>query len=251
VEDVSVLRQVPLFAELAVSELEMIAAASRRKQYPKRSIVFYEGDRGEYLLVVLDGRVKVSLLGRGGEELLIRTLKRHDFLGEIALFDDAPRSATVIAVERTEVLEIGREPFLEIVAKQPPIALKIMTQLAKEVRRATEQLRTLAMFDVHGRVLRCLLTIALDNGQCNRTRMVIKPRPTVAEIARMVGCERETVSRAMVMLRENGYVTEVDGGVVVEQRAVRQYLQPSLQNLRYSRASSPPSGDRTRAPQAP
>lgn len=230
-EGISVLQQMPLFAELGAAELEIIAGASRRKVYPKGSIIFYEGDRGDYLLLILSGRVKVSLLGRDGKETLIRSLGRHEFLGEIALIDESPRSATVIAVERTEVLEIARESFLKIVVKRPAIALKIMTQLARALRRATEQIRTLSMFDVHGRVLRCLLTIAQDKGQSAETGMVIRPRPSIAEIAHMVGCERETVSRALKTLREIGYVKDVDRGLAVEPRAVRQYLLPTLQNL--------------------
>jgi CRP/FNR family transcriptional regulator, cyclic AMP receptor protein len=232
VERVSILQQVPLFAELAGSELEIVTAASRRRLYPKGSIVFYEGDPGDYLLVVLNGRVKVTLLGKDGQETIIRVLGRLEFLGEIAIVDEAPRSATVIALERTEVLEIARESFLKVVDRHPKIALKIMTQLARALRRATEQIRTLSMFDVYGRVLRCLLMTAQDKGQSARGgRMVIRPRPSISEIARMVGCERETVSRAMKTLRATGYVTDVDRGLAVEQRAIRQYLLPTLQNL--------------------
>jgi CRP/FNR family transcriptional regulator, cyclic AMP receptor protein len=231
VESVSVLKHVPLFADLANSELETVAGAARRKSYPRGSVIFHEADPGDYLLVVLKGRVKVSLLGRDRQETIVRILEPPDFLGEIALVDDAPRSATVIALERTDVLEIAREPFLKLVRKQPVIALKVMTQLARALRRASEQIRTLSMFDVYGRVLRCLLTMALDKGQSTKARMVIRPRPSMAELAHMVGCERETVSRAMKTLRASGYVTDVERGLAVEERAIRQYLQPTLQNL--------------------
>ncbi len=230
-EGASILKHVPLFADLAGAELEVVAGASRRKQYPKGSIVFHEGDPGDCLLVIVKGRLKVSLLGRDGDETIIRTLEPPDYVGEIALVDDAPRSATVIALERTEVLEIPRVPFLELVKKRPAIALKIMARLAVALRRATEQIRTLSMFDVYGRVLRCLLVMAQDMGQSGKARMVIRPRPAIGELARMVGCERETVSRALKTLRASGYVTEVDRGLAIEQRAIRQYLLPTLQNL--------------------
>jgi CRP/FNR family cyclic AMP-dependent transcriptional regulator len=238
-EAASVLKHVPLFAELAGAELESVAAASRRKRYPKGSIVFHEGDHGDCLLVILSGRVKVTLLGRNGEETIVRMLERPEFLGEIALIDAAPRSATVVAVDPTEVLEIGREPFLRLVREQPAIALKIMSQLARALRRATEQIRTLSMFDVHGRVLRCLLLMAQDKGQSARSRMVLRPRPSIAELARMVGCERETVSRALKTLRATGYVADVERGLAVEPRAIRQFLLPTLQNL-----APPPEPDR-------
>jgi CRP-like cAMP-binding protein len=227
----SILKHVPLFAALADAELDIVSARSRRKHYPKGSIVFHEGDDGDYLCVILSGRVKVSLLGTRGQEAIVRILEPTDFLGEIALIDEAPRSATVIAIEPTEVIEIAREPFLALVRQHPDIALKVMTQLARALRRTDEQIRTLSMFDIHGRVLRSLLVMAMDRGETARSRMILRPCPPVAEIARMVGCTRETVSRAMKTLRTTGYISEVERGLAVEQRAIRQFFLPSLQNL--------------------
>lgn len=227
----AILKHVPLFAELAPAELATIAAAARRKRYPKGSIVFQEGDRGDYLCVILSGRVKVSLFGSRGRETIIRTLERLDFLGEMALIDEAPRSATVTATAPVEVMEIVRGPFLALMRKDAALALKVMTQLARALRRTDEQIRTLSMFDVHGRVLRSLLLMAADRGQASRSRMLLRPRPSVAEIARMVGSTRETVSRAMTLLRSTGYISDADGGLAVEQRTIRQFFVPSLQNL--------------------
>ena len=227
----SILKHVPLFAELANAELEIVTAAARHKRYPRGSIIFHEGDRGDYLCVVLSGRVKVTLLGAQGRETIVRVLERLDFLGEMALIDEAPRSATVMAIEPAEVMEIARAPFITLMQQQPAIALKVMTQLARALRRTDEQIRTLSLFDVHGRVLRSLLMMAVDRGQASRSRMLLQPRPSVAEIARMVGCTRETVSRAMKTLRSTGYITDVERGLAVEQRAIRQFFVPSLQNL--------------------
>jgi len=137
----------------------------------------------------------------------------------------------VSALEATEVLEVAREPFLALVRQHPEIALKVMAQLARALRRTDEQIRTLSMFDVHGRVLRCLLLMAMDTGQTARAQMILRPRPSVAEIARMVGCSRETVSRSMTTLRATGYISDVERGLAVEQRAIRQFFLPSLQNL--------------------
>jgi CRP/FNR family cyclic AMP-dependent transcriptional regulator len=231
VDRLSILKHVPLFAELANAELEIVTAAARQKRYPRGSIIFHEGDRGDYLCVILSGRVKVTLLGVHGRETIVRVLERLDFLGEMALIDEAPRSATVMAIEPAEVMEIARAPFLALMQQQPAIALKVMTQLARALRRTDEQIRTLSMFDVHGRVLRSLLLMAVDRGQASRVRMVLRPRPSVAEIARTVGCTRETVSRAMKTLRSTGYITDVERGLAVEQRAIRQFFVPSLQNL--------------------
>ena len=227
----AILKQIPLFAGLEPVDLEIVARASRRLAYPKGNILFYEGDPGEYLLVILQGRVKVTLLGKDGQETIVTILEQPAFLGEVALLDGSPRSATVIALTAVEVLQIGREPFVAIMKKHPEIVLKILQQLAGALRRATEQIRTLSMFDVYGRVLRCLLVAAQQRGQTDSTRMTIRPRPTVTELASMSGCSRETVSRALKTLLATGYVTEVEDGLAVEQRAIREYLLPTLQNL--------------------
>jgi DNA-binding transcriptional MocR family regulator len=87
------------------------------------------------------------------------------------------------------------------------------------------------MFDVYGRVLRCLLVAAQEQGQTTKLRMIIRPRPSVTELASMSGCSRETVSRAIKTLLSTGYVSLVEGGFAVEQRAIREYLLPTLQNL--------------------
>jgi CRP/FNR family transcriptional regulator, cyclic AMP receptor protein len=231
VQGVAILKQIPLFADLDADDLEIIARASRRLKYPKGSIVFYEGDPGDYLLVILQGRVKVTLLGADGQETIVSILEQPAFLGEVALLDGTPRSATVVALGPIEVMQIAREPFLTLMRTHPDIALKIMRQLAGALRRATEQIRTLSMFDVYGRVLRCLLVAAQEKGQTTKLRMIIRPRPSVTELASMSGCSRETVSRAIKTLLSTGYVSIVEGGFAVEQRAIREYLLPTLQNL--------------------
>jgi CRP/FNR family transcriptional regulator, cyclic AMP receptor protein len=231
VDGAAILKHLPLFADLDDAEIRILARASRSLTYPKGSIVFHEGDPGDYLLVILKGRVKVTLFGGDGQETIIRILERPAFLGEVALLDEAPRSATVIALEPIEVIQIARGPFVSLLKERPAIALKIMMQLAGALRKATEQIRTLSMFDVYGRVLRCLLVMAQEKGQTAESRMIIRPRPSVTELALMISCSRETVSRAMKTLLTTGYVTVVERGLAVEQRAIRQYLLPTLQNL--------------------
>jgi CRP-like cAMP-binding protein len=226
------LRHVSLFADLDDAEIEVVASASRTRTYAKGHVLFQEGDPGDYLVAILKGRLKVSLLGADGQEAIIATLEPPAVLGEVALLDDAPRSATVTAVEPAEVIQIPRAPFVAVIKRHPAIAFKIMVQMTAALRRATEQVRTLSMFDVHGRVLRCLLGMAQERGETSRTRMIIRPKPSITEIANRIGCKRETVSRALKVLRTTGYVTSVERGYAVEQRAIRQYLQPTLETLK-------------------
>jgi CRP-like cAMP-binding protein len=226
-----ILRTVPLFTGLSDAEIDLIAKSSRRVRYPAKSVVFQEGDSGDFLLVVLQGRVKVMLLGDGGQETIVSILEPPGLLGEIALLDEAPRSATVMTLANTEFLRISRAPFLELLNEHPAIARKVMSHLAGALRDANEQIRTLAMFDAYGRIVRCLLGIARKHGRAEGERMIVRPKPSFQDIAKMIGCSRETVSRAVKTLEETGYVSEVEGGLALEPRAVRRYLQPTLQNF--------------------
>jgi CRP/FNR family cyclic AMP-dependent transcriptional regulator len=230
-QGIDVLRGVPLFANLDAADLHLLAAAARRVRFPRGSVVFQEGDPGDHLLVVAKGRVKVSLLGEDGGEAIVSVVDAPALLGEIALLDQSPRSATVVALEDTEFLNIARAPFLALIKRHPDLALRLMAQLARALRKATEQVRSLAMFDVHGRMLRSLLILAQQRGERNRSRMTIRPRPSIKDLAQMCGCTREAAGRALKVLIATGYVTNSVEGITLEARAIRKYLQPSLAHL--------------------
>lgn len=226
-----VLRNVPLLSGLSDSQLALVANSSRVRRYPKGSIVFHEGDPGDFLLAILRGRVKVVLLGENGQETIIAVLERPSFLGEVALIDQAPRSATVVTLAETEFLQIGSARFLALVKEHPEMAIQVMSRLAGMLRESHEQIRTLSLFDAYGRIVRCLLGLARDRGTPDGTRIVIAPRPSHQELARMIGCSRETVTRGIKILMNTGYISVVGRGLTIEQRAIRRYLEPSLQNL--------------------
>jgi CRP/FNR family cyclic AMP-dependent transcriptional regulator len=226
-----ILRSVPLFSGLSDAEIDLVSKSSRRLKYPRLSVVFHEGDPGDFLLVILRGRVKATLVGEAGEETTIATLERGELFGEMAILDEGPRSATVMTIEDTEFLQITRAPFLALIKAHPSIAAKIMSHLAGALREANEQIRTLSMFDAYGRVIRCLLGIARKHGQAEGTRILIRPKPSFQEMARMIGCSRETVSRAVKTLEETGYLSVIEGGLAIEQRAIRKYMEPAMGNL--------------------
>ena len=225
----TVLRHVALFEGLDTADLDLIASAARKVRFPKGSIVFQEGDQGDFLLIIEKGRVKVTLLGDDGRETIVNILEPPALLGEIALLDESPRSATVFAIEPTVFLQIARAPFFEVIRKHPALALKIMARLARALRKATEQVRSLSMFDVPGRMLRALLILAQERGETSRSRMVIRPAPAVKELALMCGCTREAAGRALKTLHATGYTAELPDGLAVEAKAIRKYLQPTLE----------------------
>ena len=219
----ALLRAIPLFSTLSDPEIQAVLKSTRQLHYPKDSVVFHEGDRGDSLLVILSGRVKVLLSGDRGQEIILSILEPPSFLGEIALVDESPRSATVVTLEQTDFLKVTQEQFLDLMQQHRPIAEKIVRQLAGSLRDATEHIRTLAMFDVHGRILRALLKLAKQRGTKQRTQIVIQPRPSHQVLAQMIGCSRETVSRAMKVLQGTGHIKVTRTAVALEERTLRRY----------------------------
>lgn len=219
------LEGVPLFAELSDAELDLVLEASRLAAYPKENIVFNEGDPGDAFFVLIAGRVKLTLLGSEGQETILAILEPPSFFGELALLDGAPRSATAVTLSKSTFLRVSRERFGGLLLDHPALATKLATHLARCLRDANDQIRSLSMFDAYGRILRCLLKLAARHGAREGKRLVLKPRPPHHELAHMIGCSRETVSRAMTVLQETGFVHVIDGGLVLEERAVAKYMK--------------------------
>ena len=220
----SMIRNIPLFSELTDAELDLITASVRQVSYPKGNIVFYEGDPGEFLLIVLSGKVKVVLLGESGQEINLATLGEGSFVGEMSLLDGAPRSATVVTLDKSTLLQLPREQFLELIWNHQGMAMKILlSHMSRRIREADEYIRTLSMFDVYGRTVRCLIRLAQQQGVRNSERIVISDRPSHKELASMINCSRESVTRAMTVLQENGYVSTTKTEIILERRALEHY----------------------------
>jgi CRP/FNR family cyclic AMP-dependent transcriptional regulator len=196
-----VLKKVPLFSDLSEAELARFAEVTREREYPKNSVILFEDDPGDALYIVSAGQVKVVLIGEDGREVILSVLGDGDFFGEMALIDDEPRSAHVIAMRDSQLLVLRRDDFQAQLVAQPKIGLKLLRVLVQRLRRADEKIGGLVLLDVNGRVARLLLDMADEGGGPKITR-----RLTHHTIAQMIGSSRETVSRAMRELVERGLI---------------------------------------------
>lgn len=113
------LRTIPLFSELSSSELHLLFKSSDKSLVGKGNVVLQEGDPGDHLLIILSGRVKVSLLGKGGKEFILAILGPGSFLGEMALLESTPRSATVSTIESSVFLRLNQPNFTVLLHKHP------------------------------------------------------------------------------------------------------------------------------------
>src|SRR5437879_7455445 len=183
------LLKVPLFSQLEPPELERVTEISREPTYPRNSVIRFEDGPGDALYVVAEGQVEVVLIGEDGREVILSVLGEGEFFGEMALIDDEPRSAHVIAMEDSTLLVLRREDFQGILKQTPASALALLRELARRLRRGDEEVGRLGLHDVNGRVAQLLLDLADEAGSNRITR-----RLTHHTIAQMIGSSRETVS---------------------------------------------------------
>jgi len=208
-----VLRKVPLFAGLPETELVAFAELVRERSYPKGSVILFEDDPGDALYLVATGQVKVVLIGEDGREVILSVLGEGSFFGEMALIDDQPRSAHVIAMTDATVLMLRREDFQARLRRSPEIAIGLLRELSRRLRRADEKIGSLVLLDVNGRVADVLLRLADEEPEGRITNKI-----THHVIAQMIGSSRETVSRTMRELVDKGMIDVSRKDIVIKDR---------------------------------
>lgn len=210
------LRGVDLFSALDDAQLDTLASMIIEKGFKKGDIILMEDDdTSQSLFIIAKGEVKVVLTAEDGREAILASLKEGDFFGEMSLLDGEPRSATVRAVEDSRLLTIRREDFLAAIRKQPDLALTLLGEMSKRLRRSNRQISSLALMRVYGRVAATLLQLMEERGIRTKSKdgqsiIVVKDRPTQQFIADMSGTTRETVSRVLNYFQKKGYIV-LDG----------------------------------------
>jgi CRP/FNR family cyclic AMP-dependent transcriptional regulator len=200
------LRSVPLFSELTEPDIVSLARLTTRRRYPKDTVVFFENEEGDFFFTIVQGRIKVTILGDDGREIILSVLGPGDFFGEMALLDNEPRSATAIAAEDAELLSLHRTDFQSTIGDNPAISHALIRILTARLRRANHQISTLALLDVYGRVARVILDMAREEGRRLKDGRIAFRRATHQEIANRIGTTRETVTRMLKDLERQGLI---------------------------------------------
>ncbi|WP_398305272.1 Crp/Fnr family transcriptional regulator [Zoogloea sp.] len=198
------LDRVDLFDGLSDEQAEVLKGRSRIRSFAPNTIVVNEGDDGSSLFVVQSGSLKVFLTDNVGREVTLSLLDPGDYFGELALLDDAPRSASVIALTRSEVLQIPRVAFLALIEAHPACMQIVVRNLVGRIRTLTltESVRSLALVDVFGRISRIFDSLAVEEDGVG----IIDRRLTQQDLANMVGASREMVNRILRDMVSGGYV---------------------------------------------
>ncbi len=216
-------RKFALFAELDDRELSSIAAVAKTRRYAKDDVIFHADESGDVFCLIREGQVKVTMISPEGKEIILSMLGPGAFFGEMALIDDEPRSATVVATEPLEVVTIWRSDFLQILQENFSITRKILAELSRRLRKMSNRIESLATMDVYGRLARFFLDLAGESGKPLENGYVAVTRPTHQSIANMIGTSRETVSRLIHDLMRQDLLLSEGKTIYLRRTALEQF----------------------------
>ncbi len=205
------LRNVPLFASLAETQLGLLTQVTWRKSYPRGARILKSGENTASLYIIVSGEVQVVFLDRHGSEVILGILKQGEYFGEMGLIDDLPRSATVSAREACEMLILSKKDFTICLKANFSLAMAVHRGLVKRLRGANSKISSLALLDVHGRVAKVLLEMAENIDGRSVVRKLSKQ-----DIAKIIGASREMVSRVLKNLQTQGHIEMVGSSIILK-----------------------------------
>ena len=201
-----VLRQAPLFEGLDDESARALRRQMSEVTVSRGEHLFLEGQDGDRLYVVLDGKIKLTRAASDGRENLLSVIGPGEMFGELSLFDPRPRTSTASAVTDATVAALAHDALRPWLLERPDVSMHMLRALAKRVRREFDVTADLVFTDVPGRVAKNLLDLADRFGEQNRDGLHVHHDLTQEELAQLVGASRETVNKALADFAARGWL---------------------------------------------
>ena len=205
----------PLFAALDPEAQEALQRRMDVVRLGRGETLFTEGDRGDRLYIVTNGKVKLGRTAADGRENLLAILGPGEMFGELSLFDPGPRSATVTAVTDAAFGSLSHDDLLRWLDGRPQVARGLLSQLASRLRKSNDVVADLVFSDVPGRVAKALLDLADRFGRTADDGVHVHHDLTQEELAQLVGASRETVNKALADFASRGWLRLEPRSVVI------------------------------------
>jgi CRP-like cAMP-binding protein len=212
--DEEIVRKAPLFTALDDEAAASLLANMVSVKISKGSVLFAEGDEGDQLYVIAEGKLKLGTSSGDGRENLLSILGPGEMFGELSLFDPGPRTSTATAVTDAKLLSLGQEKLLPWLAENPKVSLQLLARLAQRLRRTNEAVGDLVFSDVPGRVAKALIDLGERFGKKTDEGLFVHHDLTQEELAQLVGASRETVNKALADFAGRNWL-KLDGRAVL------------------------------------
>jgi CRP/FNR family transcriptional regulator, cyclic AMP receptor protein len=222
---VALLRHVRVFAGLSEEDLEAIAEVSVSRRYDAGEVVFREGDGGDTCYIVRSGLARAVRQHSDGRSITLSHFGPGDIFGELAMFDEEPRSATVDVIDEVEVVAIPGRDMQRLMREHPEIAVKLNAALAQRLRATNERLARQSFQTVQSRVAAVLAQMVATARSGNESESDVVIALTQSDLAKLAGSSRESASRFLASLERSGVITQGRGRLTVhDPRALEGYV---------------------------
>ena len=224
-EVVDLLGRVPAFSTLERSDLERIAEVAVPRDFQPGQAVFREGDASDTCYVVREGHVRAIRTHGDGRTITLATFGPGDIFGELAMFEDERRSATVEAIEPTNVVGVLGPDMRRLMGEHPAIAARLVIALGRRLREMNERLSRQSFQTVQSRVAVVLSELVEQEIAAGEERSDVLVTATQADLAQLAGSSRESASRFLAVLERAGVISQGRGRLVVhDPEALKQYV---------------------------
>ena len=212
--DDEIVRRAPLFTALDDGAAASLCSSMEGVKLTKGAILFSEGDEGNYLYVIIEGKLKLGTSSGDGRENLLSVLGPGEMFGELSIFDPGPRTSTATAVTDVRLVSLGHNKIIPWISKHPEVALQLLARLAQRLRRTNEVVGDLVFSDVPGRVAKALIDLGERFGKETPEGLYVNHDLTQEELAQLVGASRETVNKALADFAGRNWV-RLDGRAIL------------------------------------
>lgn len=209
------LRATEFFRVLTQDEQEAVLTRSLTQRFPRNAVIFRRGDQGSGMLVVLQGRVRISVLSPEGQEVSLGVLGPGEVVGEMALLDGGTRSADVCAVDECVVLTIQRSHFLPLLQGNANLCLRLIEVLCARLRRSNLSVEEIATLDLSARLGRLLLRLGQNFGTRVGGGFRIDLKLSQKDLSTLIAGSREKVNRQLRLWEQDGVVATENGYLVI------------------------------------
>lgn len=206
-----------LFHRLPADDLDRLVAVAKTRRVADKEVIFRKAEPGNQLSAIIGGRVKLSTMSENGKEIIFGMLGPGEFFGEISLLDGEERTATVTAIEPTELLFIERGDFIAFLEHHPTVAIRLLGTLALRLRLTNELFEDSIFRNLPARLAKRLLILADNCGQDTAEGTRIDLKLSQQDIGNMIGSSRESVNKQMRTWENEGLIKFRKGYVTITQ----------------------------------
>ena len=222
--DAALLAESQLFGDLPAEDRKRIVALCSRKRLPARQVVFYQGEPGREMYIVVSGKLKVSVTSEDGKELSFFILHKNDIFGELALLDGERRSATVTAIGPCELMVLHHADFRRLLKDNPAIGLKLLSVLSGRVRATTALYESSVFIEIPGRLAARLLELADEYGVLTDDGILIDLKLSQYELGTLINATRESVNKQLKSWESQGVIELRKGRIFITDPMVLEAL---------------------------